>query len=148
VFIGTWEELNVLKRILAKGLVVDNQYLRESKVKTWMYLFYTNSKRVSGYKINLLPAIWDNDEGYIDDYDLLVGSTKSLNGVCKDCDSIEIQSGKFLVFETDIKQIATDVSGLWMKIWNYFKTCDIKRSYLSDFEKYIDNKVEIYISIL
>ena len=72
VFIGTWEELNVLKRILAKGLVVDNQYLRESKVKTWMYLFYTNSKRVSGYKINLLPAIWDNDEGYIDDYDLLI----------------------------------------------------------------------------
>ena len=72
VFIGTWEELNVLKRILAKGLVVDNQFLRESKVKTWMYLFYTNSKRVSGYKINLLPAIWDNDEGYIDDYDLLI----------------------------------------------------------------------------
>ena len=72
VFIGTWEELNVLKRILAKGLVVDNQYLRESKVKTWMSLFYANSKRVSGYKINLLPAIWDNDEGGYIDYDLLI----------------------------------------------------------------------------
>lgn len=142
------------------------EFYLDKPLKITGYKVTTNNKLELNQNTAAIPNLWKkfnnsdlfNDVNYgvyfnyrnkhFDDYDLLVGSTKSLSGVCKDCDSIEIQSGKFLVFETDIKQIATDVSGLWVKIWNYFKTCDIKRSYLSDFEKYIDNKVEIYISIL
>ena len=97
------------------------EFYLDKPLKITGYKVTTNNKLELNQNTAAIPNLWKkfnnsdlfNDVNYgvyfnyrnkhFDDYDLLVGSTKSLSGVCKDCDSIEIQSGKFLVFETDIK---------------------------------------------
>ena len=74
-------------------------------------------------------------------YDLFIG-TKSL---CPGGEILEIKSGKYAVFSFPSEP--QNVAKFWGEIWKYFESSKLKRAYETDFEKYLNEKIEIYISI-
>lgn len=74
-------------------------------------------------------------------YDTFVG-TKSL---CSGGEILEIKSGKYAVFSFPCEP--QNVAKFWGEIWKYFENSELKRAYETDFEKYLNEKIEIYISI-
>ena len=74
-------------------------------------------------------------------YDLFIG-TKSL---CHGGEILEIKSGKYAVFS--FPNESQNVAKFWGEIWKYFEDSKLKRAYETDFEKYLNEKIEIYISI-
>ena len=74
-------------------------------------------------------------------YDLFIG-TKSL---CQSGEILEIKSGKYAVFSFPSEP--QNVAKFWGEIWKYFENSELKRAYETDFEKYLNEKIEIYISI-
>ena len=74
-------------------------------------------------------------------YDLFIG-TKSL---CSGGGILEIKSGKYAVFSFPSEP--QNVAKFWGEIWKYFENSELKRAYETDFEKYLNEKIEIYISI-
>ena len=74
-------------------------------------------------------------------YDTFVG-TKSL---CPGGEILEIKSGKYAVFSFPCEP--QNVAKFWGEIWKYFESSKLKRAYETDFEKYLNEKIEIYISI-
>ena len=74
-------------------------------------------------------------------YDLFIG-TKSL---CSGGEILEIKSGKYAVFSFPSEP--QNVAKFWGEIWKYFENSELKRAYETDFEKYLNEKIEIYISI-
>ena len=74
-------------------------------------------------------------------YDLFIG-TKSL---CSGGGILEIKSGKYAVFSFPCEP--HNVAKFWGEIWKYFENSELKRAYETDFEKYLNEKIEIYISI-
>ena len=74
-------------------------------------------------------------------YDTFVG-TKSL---CPGGEILEIKSGKYAVFSFPCEP--QNVAKFWGEIWKYFESSELKRAYETDFEKYLNEKIEIYISI-
>lgn len=74
-------------------------------------------------------------------YDLFIG-TKSL---CSGGGILEIKSGKYAVFS--FPNEPQNVAKFWGEIWKYFESSKLKRAYETDFEKYLNEKIEIYISI-
>ena len=74
-------------------------------------------------------------------YDLFIG-TKSL---CPGGEILEIKSGKYAVFSFPCEP--QNVAKFWGEIWKYFESSELKRAYETDFEKYLNEKIEIYISI-
>ena len=40
-----------------------------------------------------------------------------------------------------------NVAKFWGEIWRYFESSELERAYKTDFEKYLKDKIEIYISI-
>ena len=74
-------------------------------------------------------------------YDLFIG-TKSL---CSGGGILEIKSGKYAVFS--FPNEPQNVAKFWGEIWKYFENSELKRAYETDFEKYLNEKIEIYISI-
>ena len=74
-------------------------------------------------------------------YDLFIG-TKSL---CSGGGILEIKSGKYAVFS--FPHEPQNVAKFWGEIWKYFENSELKRAYETDFEKYLNEKIEIYISI-
>lgn len=74
-------------------------------------------------------------------YDLFIG-TKSL---CSGGEILEIKSGKYAVFS--FPKEPQNVAKFWREIWKYFEGSELKRAYETDFEKYLNEKIEIYISI-
>ena len=74
-------------------------------------------------------------------YDLFIG-TKSL---CSGGEILEKKSGKYAVFSFTSEP--QNVAKVWGEIWKYFENSELKRAYETDFEKYLNEKIEIYISI-
>nr|WP_315015839.1 effector binding domain-containing protein [uncultured Campylobacter sp.] len=74
-------------------------------------------------------------------YDLFIG-TKSL---CSGGEILEIKRGKYAVFSFPCEP--QNVAKFWGEIWKYFENSEPKRAYETDFEKYLNEKIEIYISI-
>ena len=74
-------------------------------------------------------------------YDLFIG-TKPL---CSGGEILEIKSGKYAVFSFPCEP--QNVAKFWGEIWKYFENSELKRAYETDFEKYLNEKIEIYISI-
>ena len=74
-------------------------------------------------------------------YDLFIG-TKSL---CPGGEILEIKSGKYAVFS--FPNEPQNVAKFWGEIWKYFEGSKLNRAYETDFEKYLNEKIEIYISI-
>ena len=74
-------------------------------------------------------------------YDLFIG-TKPL---CSGGEILEIKSGKYAVFSFPGEP--QKVAKFWGEIWKYFEDSKLKRAYETDFEKYLNEKIEIYISI-
>ena len=74
-------------------------------------------------------------------YDLFIG-TKSL---CHGGEILEIKSGKYAVFS--FPNEPQNVAKFWGEIWKYFESSELKRAYETDFETYLNEKIEIYISI-
>ena len=72
---------------------------------------------------------------------LFIG-TKSL---CSGGGILEIKSGKYAVFS--FPNEPQNVAKFWGEIWKYFENSELKRAYETDFEKYLNEKIEIYISI-
>lgn len=63
--------------------------------------------------------------------------------------SINIQSGKYLVFSAT-GEMPNVVITLWQEVWQYFAdaNCPHERAYTTDFEYYkSDNEIDIYIAI-
>ncbi|OPA71805.1 hypothetical protein BB381_07210 [Campylobacter pinnipediorum subsp. caledonicus] len=125
----------------------------------------TTNKDESDLKTSVIDKLWNNffksgvsnesnvkygvyfnyKDKYFGKYDILVGTKNSKK---QTLDTVEIQKGKYLVFKKE-GRIPEIVIELWQEIWHFFENSTIKRTYTTDFEKYIDNnKVEIYISIL
>jgi len=74
-------------------------------------------------------------------YDLFIG-TKSL---CSGGEILEIKRGKYAVFSFPCEP--QNVAKFWGEIWKYFENSEPKRANETDFEKYLNEKIEIYISI-
>ena len=74
-------------------------------------------------------------------YDIFIG-TKSL---CAGSEILEIKSGKYAVFS--FPNEPQNVAKFWGEIWKYFEGSKLNRAYETDFEKYLNEKIEIYISI-
>ena len=74
-------------------------------------------------------------------YDLFIG-TKSL---CPGGEILEIKSSKYAVFSFPGEP--QNVAKFWGEIWKYFEGSKLKRAYETDFERYLNEKIEIYISI-
>ena len=68
--------------------------------------------------------------------------TKSL---CSGGEILEIKSGKYAVFSFPCEP--HNVAKFWGEIWKYFESSKLRRAYETDFEKYLNEKIEIYISI-
>ena len=74
-------------------------------------------------------------------YDNFIG-TRSCQ---KDDENLKIQSGKYALFS--FANEPQNVAKFWGEIWRYFESSELKRTYKTDFEKYLKDKIEIYISI-
>lgn len=93
-------------------------------------------------------AVYSNYESDVTgQYDLLVGSDKFSSSL-ENTESVEIQEGSYLKFSKDGDMPEACIS-LWQDIWTYFESddCQHVRSYTTDFEKYTQTGVDIYISI-
>lgn len=93
-------------------------------------------------------AVYSNYESDVaGQYDLLVGSDKFSSSL-ENTESVEIQEGSYLKFSKDGDMPEACIS-LWQDIWAYFESddCQHVRSYITDFEKYTQTGLEIYISI-
>ena len=58
---------------------------------------------------------------------------------------LKIQSGKYALFS--FPNEPQNVTKFWDEIWRYFESSELERAYETDFEKYLKDKIEIYISI-
>ena len=74
-------------------------------------------------------------------YDNFIGTKLSH----KSDEILEIKSGKYAVFS--FAREPQNVAKFWGEIWKYFESSELKRAYETDFEKYLNEKIEIYISI-
>ena len=74
-------------------------------------------------------------------YDNFIGTRSSH----KSDKILEIKSGKYAVFS--FAREPQNVAKFWGEIWRYFESSELKRTYKTDFEKYLKDKIEIYISI-
>lgn len=81
------------------------------------------------------------------EYDLLVGSDK-FSPALENLESVEIIEGKYLKFEATGEMPDVCIN-LWQQVWEFFsaESCEYDRAYTTDFEKYTQNGVEIYIAI-
>ena len=102
-----------------------------------------------------IPALWSKFMGELYDgnseiYSVYCNYESDLNGHYdnfigtrsrqKGDENLDIQSGKYALFS-----FANEL--FWGEIWRYFESSELKRTYKTDFEKYLKDKIEIYISI-
>ena len=74
-------------------------------------------------------------------YDNFIGTRSRQKGD----ENLDIQSGKYALFS--FANELQNVAKFWGEIWRYFESSELKRTYKTDFEKYLKDKIEIYISI-
>ncbi len=107
-----------------------------------------------------IPALWSKFMGELYDgkseiYSVYCNYESDLNGYYdnfigtrsshKSDEILGIKSGKYAVFT--FAREPQNVGKFWGKIWKYFENSELKRTYKTDFEKYLKDKIEIYISI-
>lgn len=99
----------------------------------------------SGYNgIDEIYAVYHEYESDVNgSYSLLVGTKGLPRGVYE---KVSVKAGKYAVFS---KESAGEkaVIELWREIWEFFENSNLKRAYMTDFEKYLKDKIEIYVSI-
>lgn len=77
------------------------------------------------------------------EYSLLAGAKSHSSEICE---KVEIKSARYAVFNSSSKSTNAAIE-LWSEIWKFFENSEIKRAYKTDFEKYLNGELEIYISI-
>ena len=107
-----------------------------------------------------IPALWSEFmseyyDGNSEIYSVYCNYESDLNGHYdnfigtrlrqKGDENFKIQSGKYALFS--FANEPQNVAKFWDEIWRYFESSEIKRIYKTDFEKYLKDKIEIYISI-
>ena len=107
-----------------------------------------------------IPALWskfmsEHYDGKSEIYSVYCNYESDLNGhydnfigtrLSHKSDKIlEIKSGKYAVFS--FAREPQNIAKFWGEIWKYFESSKLKRAYETDFEKYLNEKIEIYISI-
>jgi transcription activator, effector binding len=107
-----------------------------------------------------IPALWskfmsEHYDGKSEIYSIYCNYESDLNGYYdnfigtrsshKSDEILGIKSGKYAVFT--FAREPQNVGKFWGKIWKYFENSELKRTYKTDFEKYLKDKIEIYISI-
>lgn len=107
-----------------------------------------------------IPALWSKFmseyyDGKSEIYSVYCNYEGDLNGhyynfigtrLCQKGDeNLNIQSGKYALFS--FANEPQNVAKFWGEIWRYFESGVLKRTYKTDFEKYLKDKIEIYISI-
>ena len=83
---------------------------------------------------------YDYEDGADGLYDIFIGAKAPRSD-----EALEIKSGKYAVFSFPSEP--QNVAKFWGEIWKYFENSELKRAYETDFEKYLNEKIEIYISI-
>lgn len=58
----------------------------------------------------------------------------------------KVSSGKYVVFTSKFEN-GSDTLNLWKQIWSFFESSNLTRAYKTDFERYFDGNLEIYIGI-
>ena len=74
-------------------------------------------------------------------YDNFIGISSHQKGD----ENLKIPSGKYALFS--FANEPQNVAKFWGEIWRYFESSELERAYKTDFEKYLKDKIEIYISI-
>ena len=107
-----------------------------------------------------IPALWSKFmseyyDGNSEIYSVYCNYESDLNGHYdnfigtrlrqKGDENLKIQSGKYALFS--FANEPQNVAKFWDEIWRYFESSELKRIYKTDFEKYLKDKIEIYISI-
>ena len=107
-----------------------------------------------------IPALWSKFmseyyDGNSEIYSVYCNYESDLNGHYdnfigtrlrqKGDENLDIQSGKYALFS--FANEPQNVAKFWGEIWRYFESSELKRTYKTDFEKYLKDKIEIYISI-
>ena len=107
-----------------------------------------------------IPALWskfmsEHCDGKSEIYSVYCNYESDLNGHYdnfigtrsrqKGDENLDIQSGKYALFS--FANEPQNVAKFWGEIWRYFESSELKRTYKTDFEKYLKDKIEIYISI-
>ena len=107
-----------------------------------------------------IPALWSKFmseyyDGNSEIYSVYCNYESDLNGHYdnfigtrlrqKGDENLKIQSGKYALFS--FANEPQNVAKFWGEIWRYFESSELKRTYKTDFEKYLKDKIEIYISI-
>lgn len=70
--------------------------------------------------------------------------TKSQSSL--DLNISKVSSGKYAVFTSKFEN-GSDTLNLWKQIWSFFESSNLKRAYKTDFERYFNGNLEIYIGI-
>lgn len=58
----------------------------------------------------------------------------------------KVNSGKYIVFDSKFNN-GNDTLNTWKQIWSFFENSNLIRAYKTDFERYFDGNLEIYIGI-
>lgn len=141
--------LQYIESFTVKGFRTKTQNCDEFNEKTaklpglWQQFYRsdlaTNAKRLGVYS------------DYASDADGLYTVTAGVisNENCNEFDSVTIQAGNYLVFES-VGPMPLAVIEAWRHIWAFFaKEKAYQRNFLSDFEEYCGlDKVTVYIGII
>ena len=107
-----------------------------------------------------IPALWSkfmskHYDGKSEIYSVYCNYESDLNGHYdnfigirshqKGDENSKIQSGKYALFS--FANESQNVAKFWGEIWRYFESSELERAYKTDFEKYLKDKIEIYVSI-
>lgn len=107
-----------------------------------------------------IPALWSKFmseyyDGKSEIYSVYCNYESDLNGHYdnfigirshqKGDENLKIQSEKYALFS--FANEPQNVAQFWGEIWRYFESSELERAYKTDFEKYLKDKIEIYISI-
>ena len=92
-------------------------------------------------KSEIYSVYYNYESDFNGHYDNFIGTRSRQKGD----ENLDIQSGKYALFS--FANEPQNVAKFWGEIWRYFESSELKRTYKTDFEKYLKDKIEIYISI-
>lgn len=124
------------------GLTTKTSNLNETKTPKIAPLWDNFLKNYDG-KSNIYCVYSEYESDVNGKYLFCIGTkTKSIPNL----KTSKVYGGKYAVFTSKFEN-GNDTINLWKFIWNFFENSDLKRAYKSDFERYNDGNLEIYIGI-
>ncbi|PKG74847.1 AraC family transcriptional regulator [Shewanella sp. Choline-02u-19] len=132
------------------GLITRTSNLAEQHVSTqkigplWQRYFTERMQTHSNTQL-MYGVYYDYQSDMEGEFSVLAGTTATQDQIC----DLTLIAGEYLKFSAQ-GEMPQCVVNLWGEVWRYFASekCEYQRSYLTDYEMYLDNNgVEIYIGI-